>query len=504
VKAQEHRAIGDAASGGATVNFGGESAAERLELRFGDVVALSADYFFPDSSAVLGHDAVDPPTEILASGGLFHLAAVPGDRGTKLGSRDEIICALRVMAADQMKVDPRFEPGGEYADFDFTPSASETDVEKRVRDRFLALGASNDDHFVAPGPRGSATRGDRAAARFGSAPSAYGRLHRSALDQACRLGRDGGDLSRAMAFEAAAQHYLTDAFAAGHLRTPVAAIREVWQLRYPSFWDGLRRKVASDTASALKELAVPLRLLPSRYLYDRTLSAVQARTVGYPRVNLGDLLAKVFHDWDNGHGLALEGGGLIFGDGCLEQGVTKELALAAARAGIDDVEVAFQLGASGRDLSGEPLYAAVRASTGATAEGFVAEAKLPRASADNPALNWQAADVEALWETPIAGSAGTTVGEAVNRALEAGEELTNRLECLGHGIAGALDVPRLPGLREWLGRKACEAYHRGFMDSLTSDPKACILDVVKRGHAGEGPWRDQTTGSGRDAGANGA
>ncbi len=39
VKAQEHRALGDEASGGATVNLGGESAEERLVVRFGDVVA---------------------------------------------------------------------------------------------------------------------------------------------------------------------------------------------------------------------------------------------------------------------------------------------------------------------------------------------------------------------------------------------------------------------------------------------------------------------------------
>ena len=70
------------------------------------------------------------------------------------------------------------------------------------------------------------------------------------------------------------------------------------------------------------------------------------------------------------------------------------------------------------------------------------------------------------------------MGEAVNGALEAGEELTNRLECLGHGIAGSLAVPGLPGVRDWLGRKACEAYHRGFIERLSADPKASILDVV--------------------------
>ncbi len=280
----------------------------------------------------------------------------------------------------------------------------------------------------------------------------------------------------------AAQHYLTDAFSAGHLRTPVAAIREFWQLRYPGFWAGLRRKIASDTAAALRELTGPLRAVPSRYVHGRTVAVVEARTAGYPRVSLGDLLAKVFHDWDNRHGLALEGGGVIFGDGCLHEGPTEELALAASRAGIDDVEVAFHLGASEGDLSGDPLYAAVRTATGAFGDAFVPETRLPVPCDDNPPQNWQAADAEALWDSPIVGSKGTTVGEAVAGALETGEELTNRLECLGHGMARTLDVPAVPLLREWLGRKACQAYHRGFVEQLSSDPKGSVLDVLAEKH----------------------
>ncbi len=342
---------------------------------------------------------------------------------------------------------------------------------------------------MAPGARGLATERDRAVARFGSARAAYRRLHQLAVDEAHRIGRLGGDLADAMAREAAAQHYLTDAFAAGHLRTPVAAIREFWQCRYPGFWDGLQRKVAADTARALRKLARPLRMVPSRSLYSHTLSAVRSRTVGYPRVSLGDLLAKVFHDWDNHHGLALEGGGVIFGDGCLDQGVTRELALGACRAGIDEVEVAHRLGTAGRDLSGEPLYAVVREATGAEGDVFTAEARIPRPSEENPRLNWQAADAEALWESPIVGPSGTTVGQAVAGALEAGEELPTRLECLGHGIVGALNVPAIPGLREWLSDKACRAYHQGFLENLMADPRACVLDIVGDGEPLRPPAR---------------
>jgi hypothetical protein len=482
MKAQEHRALGDAGTGGARVNVGGDGSYERLDLGFGDVVALSGDFFVADGFPVPASLRDGTHAEALASDGLFMLALHPGDSGERPGTRDEIIGALKVMAADQGLVDPRFEADGEFAAFNFSASAAETDVERRVRDRFLALGTSNDDHFVAPGPRGSTTTSDRPPSRFGSARQAYRHLHERALDQAWQLGRDDGDLSRAMAREAAAQHYLTDAFAAGHLRTPVAAMREFWQARYPAFWPGLRRKVASDTAAALRELALPLRLLPSRVVYSRTLDAVEARTSGYPRISLGDLLAKVFHDWDNTHGLALEGGGMVFGDGCLDQGLTRELAVRAVRAGVADVEVAFALGARGTGSSGPALYRAVRDATGGPDDAFVAEAMIPRPSPGNPPQNWRGTDIDTLWSSPIVGSSGTTVGTAVAEALEAGQELPRRLACLSQGIGDSLGLPPVPGLRRWMGRKACQAYHRGFLENLAADPKGAVSASVGELH----------------------
>ena len=284
-----------------------------------------------------------------------------------------------------------------------------------------------------------------------------------------------------MAREAAAQHHLTDAFAAGHLRTPVAEIREYWQQRYPGFWDGLRQRVAADTAAMLKEMGGPLGRLPKAVLRRRALAAVCARTAGFPRVSLGDLLAKVFHDWDNVHGVALEGGGVVFGDGCLDQGLTRELALGAARAGLDDAEVAFGLGRSNRGLNGEALYQAVRSATGAEAEHFVAETRIPVPSADTPAQNWRAADFESLWDAPIVGSTGTTVGQAVCEALEPGEELSRRLAGLGDSLGDSIGVRAPAFVQQHLGRQAGEAYQRGFIAKLERDPRGAVLAVVDAG-----------------------
>jgi hypothetical protein len=459
MKSQEHREVGEAAAGGSHVDLGGADGPQRFLLGYGDVIALSGDFF---AGARAG-----PQDD------LFALAAVPGSWGSRLGSRDEVICALKVMAVDGAFVDARFEPGGEFSQFQFSADAAATTVERRVRDRFLALATANGDHFVDPGGCGVAH-----SSGFPSAVVAYRRLHEVALDEAFRLGRCRGDESRAMAREAAAQHYLTDAFAAGHLRTPVSAIRRFWHHRYPRFWQNLQRRVAADTASALKELIRPAKFLPDDILYRRTYMAVKTRTKHYPPITFGDLLARVFHDWDNSHGLALEGGGMLFGDGALEQGVGKKLAVGAVWAGIDDIEVAYRLGALGSRLHGAALYEAVRLATGAPGDAFVAESWIPIPSAGNPPQNWQATDLEELWDSPIVGTTGTTVGMAVEQTLRAGTEVSRRLDGLGPGVFEVPALRAIPPLQRWVAGKAGQAYHHGFIRGLAEDPKTVALAIV--------------------------
>jgi hypothetical protein len=457
MRSYEHRAIGDEATGGARVNVGGEGADERFDLSFGDVVALSGDYFRPAGSR--GARPAD---------GLFSLAPVAGTAGRRVETRDEIVCALRVMSADEVFVDPRFEPGGAFSWYELGGG----EVERRVRDRYLNLAANNDDHFVAPGysdaPTGSGS---------GAATAAYRDLHQRALDEAWRLGRIGGDLSRAMAREAAAQHYLTDAFAAGHLRTPVADIRRYWHARYPRFWERLQGKVAGDTARALREVSALLRLVPRRLLHERTYAELTSRTSQYPELSLGDLVARAFHDWDNEHGLRVDGG-MLFGDGHVDEGATKDLALAAVRAGVDDVQIAFDLGAAGSSVHGSQLYEEVRRLSGARGQAYRAEERVPRPSAGNPEQNWQAADVETLWAAPMVGVAGPTVGDAIVDMLRPDGEFVRQLEGLGEGLTGAHGVLAVPVLGPWLLGHCCRAYHRGFVEPLARDPRSAVLALV--------------------------
>ena len=470
----EHRDIGDTAAGGALVNLGGESAQERFWLGYGDVMALSGDYFTPEPAP---GSTADADADALAADDLFSLARIPGKSGMKPRSRDEIVCALKVMTIDEAFIDPRFQAGGRFAHFKFNSRASSRDVERRVRDRYLELAATNDDHFVTPGGI-THERRPGSPTSFGSAVLAYRHYHQLALEQACRLGRSRGDLSEAMAREAAAQHFLTDAVTAGHMRTPVALIRRYWHARYPSFWESLQRRVAADTASTLRELAWALRQLPAGFLHDSTLAALKRRTRRYPQLSVGDFLARLFHDWDNRSGLIIDTGGVVFGDGHVHRGATRPLALEAVRAGIDDVEAAFELGAARSPLSGESLYHAVRAATGAAADMFLAESKIPRLSVANPRQNWQATDIETLWETPIVGSSETTVGQALADMMQPDGYFIRQLDCLGQGLVEAYGLLAAPILGNWLAHKGCQAYHRGFVAALAAQPRQVILSVV--------------------------
>lgn len=479
----EHRGVGDAASGGARVNVGGGSSREQFWLSFGDVMALSGDYFRPGpasgSSRREGHADAG---EDLAT--LFGLARIPGEQGAKPRSRDEIICALHVMTVDEAFVDPRFEPGGEYAHFIPGCEGPTRDVERRVRDRYLILAATNDDHFAAPGGVTHDAPGGSIA--FGSAPLAYRRLHEVALEEACRLGRIDGDASQALAREAAAQHFLTDAFTAGHMRTPVAQIRRFWRARYPTFWENLQGRVAADTATTLRELMWAVRLLPERFLQDATLDAVRRRTNPYPPLSVGDFLARLFHDWDNTHGLTIDGGDVVFGDGHVHEGATRWLAVAAARAGIDDTEVAFEFGAAGHRLTGEPLYRAVRAATGAGDRLFRPERMIPRPSPLNAPQNWRALDLESLWDGPIVGDSGTTVGEALTEMMDPDGYFIRQLDRLGQSLVDARGLLAVPLLGGSLARAGARAYHRGFVERLAMHPRQAILSVVHANRGAEG------------------
>lgn len=140
----------------------------------------------------------------------------------------------------------------------------------------------------------------------------------------------------------------------------------------------------------------------------------------------------------------------------------------------------LHMGSAGRSSTGEELYDGVRLATGAGAGGggFVAEAAIPRPSEANPPQNWQAPDIETLWEAPIVGDGGTTFGEALGAMLDPDGQFIRQLDSLGEGLAGTSGVLGLPVVGPWLGRKCCHAFHDGFVVPLAREPAPVLLDLV--------------------------
>jgi len=67
MKSAEHRAVGHAAAAGALVQVGGHRAGESLVLGYGDVVALSGDFFASQTrGAHRGEDSHGQPDGLAA------------------------------------------------------------------------------------------------------------------------------------------------------------------------------------------------------------------------------------------------------------------------------------------------------------------------------------------------------------------------------------------------------------------------------------------------------
>jgi len=443
---EEHQSLGDAATSSATYNIG--TATDKVELTHGDIIALSGDVFMPED--------------------LFRLAAIPGNKGQKVGTSDEVLWGLQDPRIWEMraekdltkrfagKKDPRFEPGGAFANYTFSDAVKST-----VFERYQKLGAANAGHFVAPAGR---DKKGKPIPAVNSSGSNYVKYHEIAIRMADAAGRTNSSIDLAMANEAAAQHFLTDSFSAGHLRTPIAAIREYWGKKYPLFWFNLQHKIALDTAIAMTSGT----LITTHFGYQQILGQVQAMAPTLPAVTLGDLVASVYHDFDNENGLNIKGGGKIFGDKNLDKGGTEKMAIAAIQAGNNDIAKAYENGKNVPTAQTDAdLFAAVRKAAGGVGDQYAAQTQIPEPDKGEPSQNWKAADISTLWDQKFLGSKGDTVGQVISRLVQGGS-IAIQLTALGDrfpATATGVNSPRA-------------SYLAGFVAKLQADPKAGVLDIV--------------------------
>ncbi|HZJ67215.1 MAG TPA: DUF4157 domain-containing protein [Kofleriaceae bacterium] len=457
---QEHQSLGNTATNNASYDVGG-AADDHFQLAHGDLVALNGDYFLagPGTTTAGGKGQQDD---------LFYLAGRPGNRGQVAGTRDEVIWALKIVRGN----DARFAQGGPWAQYVFSDA-----VKNAVNERYQRLAAANTTHFAAP--RGRDANGQPNPSAEGSAGNSYRSTHETALRMAFQAGQRHERIDRAMAMEAAGQHYLTDAFSAGHLRTPVGSLREYWGSKYPLFWYNLRHKMALDTAVRMNEQSSnPTTWLGTvNQMYEAISGQIEGMAASLPAVTLGDLLSKVFHDTDNANGLDVKGGGRVYGDDNLDnpdpRNRTRSLAQGAIRDGNADVQLAFRLGgqaAGGQVVPDEQIFSQVRAAT-RTNDRYLAETRMPVPATTEAPQNWQAASLEDLWGKPVTGTTGPTVGAKIIEAMQSGHEIRQTLEDLAE---------RFPETESrWTGNlRPRQAYRDGFLNPLVSDVRGGLLHII--------------------------
>jgi hypothetical protein len=144
------------------------------------------------------------------------------------------------------------------------------------------------------------------------------------------------------------------------------------------------------------------------------------------------------------------------------------------------LEVAFGLGASGSTLRGEVLYQTVREATGAGGDAFLAETRIPRPSPANPGQNWEANDVETLWEFPMVGAPGQQRGRPWSSCWSQASCSSANWTVSAKVSPANMAFFAVPILGGWLSEKCCQAYPglsggSGFTSTMSWGPWRCVV-----------------------------
>lgn len=347
-ESDEHLEIGDDATQDAHGAKKTVELAPDYRLTYGEMVAMAGDYFT----------------------NLDEMKKLANVVGTGAGTREELEYVKTVKIHGKEKLASKFSEG----------------AKKAADERYYALAADNRSHFLNPnkGDTDRSTKdkmGDTISKKTGpwynqamkDVPSGalgyYRQYHARAIIEAIQAARGGAGIDQAMAAEAFGGHYLTDMFAAGHLRTPRGSISAHWNSKVPMFFYNFKGFVAENIAKYINDnnwrgypASVPT-------IYETALETVteSLEEKGMPELTFGDLVAGAVHDYDNEHGVKVTTGGAektLYGDGNLQKGDTKAAAVAAVEAGVADIERAYSEAKAGKEpisiivkLMGSGLFA---------------------------------------------------------------------------------------------------------------------------------------------------
>lgn len=247
---REHRAVADAGVGGGSTSLVCESAPKALGV--GEVVAMAGDYFA----------SYDQMRELARS---------------SMG-RAQLAHARWLATAPGLGATGSAEPTGDLSAI------------QAVRDRAARLAAGNISHFSAEGANWRE----------------YSSWHAKALSDAvgARPGRDDRLWRQALSKEAFGLHFLTDAFSAGHVRTPRGDIQVWYAKRYP----GSKPLIDYLAEFMFDRLAQRNKIPASGLMFSgraRETIAEQIREragAAADVYSLGDIVSLALHDFD-GNGL---------------------------------------------------------------------------------------------------------------------------------------------------------------------------------------------------------
>jgi hypothetical protein len=346
----EHEWLGSIASSGATV-----AVTSDYRLTYGEMVAMAGDYFSSLQQ-------------------MRSLAARPGPGA---GTRDELEYVRRVKVHGERLVvyDDEWLPNP----MGF-PSPNPSYQAKLAADaRYYALAGRNQSHFLNPKGEGGVladpeamlaisglleVAGIPASSVLSGAAQNYRVNHVKALRDAVVAGQTRAAIDDAMASEAFGGHFLTDAFAAGHVRTQRTSITEHWSSRAPLFGVKLEGFIAESLAEELQAAEYTWRIsegvsvaVDEDVLYGVALGKVRAALSTKGSFGFADVVAGALHDYENEHGVPVvvetdiaSEVVVLHGDEHLGEGAERALAIRAVELGIGEIQSAYDLGAKGKSV----------------------------------------------------------------------------------------------------------------------------------------------------------
>jgi hypothetical protein len=291
-----------------------------LKLTWGQVVALAGDEFETVSDFVQAATAASPS----GSGTDAERGRLRAAMLHDMGSRPASSGAIGI-------------PAGVYDGGDAAKQAQER--------TFQNLALHNVEHF----PNGGAQQ-------------AWTRHHDTAMQEAFRAGWSAtpARLQKAYLYEAFGDHFLTDCFSAGHIRTPRLTIYNWYKLNFAdrAMW-GLEYWLLGQYVS--NPVIPPEQLQGLLKMFDQVLSAGLAKIHDLFFAVVGGAVSGTIHDYDGDVGvlvkvniLGIEQQFTTYGDNTLPgadgrdpaktSGKAETLAVAAIQAAKTDVDGAYALG----------------------------------------------------------------------------------------------------------------------------------------------------------------